>query len=567
MSRPNPRNHASTSSRLRLMLGGAAGTLIRSDRHYRADLTVCPFLTRMQLWLICDSTNEQQMLLLRNPRCRMTWMVFGFCLAVSTGSAAGQEAVRSPTGAGTWFPADPDSLRAMVERYLAPSDGRFVSNKPVALIVPHAGYQYSGAVAGTAYATIRGHSYRRVIVLGISHRTPLRGASVLDVAAYETPLGRVPVDGEVRDALLESDLVTVQPTAHVEEHSVENQLPMLQQVLGDFEVVGVLVGEMTADERAELGSALRNLIDDETLLVASTDFTHHGPAYGYTVFDDEVPERLRSLNDMAAQELIELDTRGWDSFLERTEATICGRNAVGLLLTVFEPDSDVGANRLAVDMSGRMTGDWTNSVTYAALAFWQIGDRLGDGDQKTLLRLARDAATSYFDSTVVLAERHYQMSHRLMAPGAAFVTLEDGPVLRGCVGHITAVEPLYLSVARNAFRSGQDPRFEAEPVTADEVGELAIEVSVLTPLRRLVDPEAIVVGRDGLFVVRGQQHGVLLPNVPIKEGWDRAEFLAAACLKAGLPPDAWEDPETEMYRFEAHVFGEHRGTATTHQRR
>ena len=192
-----------------------------------------------------------------------------------------------------WYPADANRLREAVDRYLS-ADPQVVPGKPVALISPHAGYAYSGPVAGAAYATLRGHAYKRVIVLGFSHRMPLRGASVLRVDAFETPMGRIPVAVEARDVLLDNPIVTEQRAAHREEHSVENQLPMLQRAIGDFEIVEVLIGELTETQRGTLAEAIRRLWDDETLIVASTDFTHYGPNFGYTPFRDNVPERLQS---------------------------------------------------------------------------------------------------------------------------------------------------------------------------------------------------------------------------------------------------------------------------------
>ena len=467
------------------------------------------------------------------------------------------------TGAGAWFPAEPDVLGNVVDGFLTAANS-VIPEPPVALVAPHAGYQFSGAVAGAAYATLLGHSYKRVIVLGLSHGTPLRGATVLGVDFYETPLGRIPVDGPARDRLLASPLVHEVPAAHQDEHSLENQLPMLQRALGDFEIVGLLVGQLTHEERSELADVLREFLDEETLLVASSDFTHHGSIYGYTVFEDSVQQRLKTLNDLAMQDIQRVDPRGWDKFLEDTKATICGRNPVGLLLAVLEPDSDIRAARLAYDTSGRQTGDWSTSVSYAGIVFWKPDPQLTTGEQRTLLRLARNTLITYFDSAAAQDDQEYESTPQLLAPGAAFVSLKSAGELRGCIGHMAAVEPLYMSVARNTFWASQDPRFQLDPVSLADLPDLSIEISILTPLRRLESPETVHVGTDGLLIVRGDNHGVLLPHVPVEEGWDGEQFLAAACLKAGLPLDAWLDPETDVYRFSAHTFGEKEGSDARH---
>jgi AmmeMemoRadiSam system protein A/AmmeMemoRadiSam system protein B len=376
------------------------------------------------------------------------------------------------------------------------------------------------------------------------------------VDAYETPLGRIPVDAAARDALLENSLVSEHPAAHRNEHSVENQLPMLQRALGDFRMVAVLVGELTERERVRLAAAIRELMDEETLLVVSSDFCHYGPRFGYTPFDEQVPQRLRTLNDLAVQEILQVDVPGWDNFLQDTEVTICGRNAVGLLLAVLQPRDDIEGRRVAYDTSGRMTGDWSNSVTYAGIVFWRAGSGPSESERGTLLRLARTTVTSYLDQGTVpsIALDEYDLTPRLMTLGAAFVTLRNGVELRGCIGHIAPVRPLYLSVAENAYRASQDPRFRHDPITSSEVAELSIEISLLTPMRRLTDPKQVRVGVDGLLIVRGQNQGVLLPQVAIEQRWNREQFLDNACLKAGLPVDAWKDSETEIYRFTALVF-------------
>ncbi|UCG88715.1 MAG: AmmeMemoRadiSam system protein B [Gemmatimonadota bacterium] len=466
-------------------------------------------------------------------------------------------AVRRSTGAGTWFPADAAVLSEAVDGYLSAS-APTISGPPIALIVPHAGYVYSGAVAGKTYASLKGHSYERVIVLGVSHQQLVRGASTLEVDAYETPLGRIPVDTAARDALLRDALVSEQQGAHRNEHTIENQLPMLQRALGEFRMVGLLVGELTERERARLAAAIRELMDEETLLVVSTDFCHYGPRFGYMPFDEQVSQNLRALNDLAAQEILEVDVPGWDRFLEDTRATICGRNAVGLLLAILEPHDDIEGRRVAYDTSGRMTGDWSNSVTYAGIVFWRSGGELSQSERQTLLRLARTTVTSFLEEGTVpsVALDEYDLTPRLMAPGAAFVTLRNGVELRGCIGHIAAVRPLYLSVAENAYRASQDPRFRYDPITPDEVAELSIEVSLLTPMRRLRDPNKVRAGVDGLLIVRDQNQGVLLPQVATEQQWNREQFLDNACLKAGLPADAWKDPRTEIYRFTALIFAE-----------
>ncbi len=467
------------------------------------------------------------------------------------------ERVKQCSGAGTWFPADPVELQNMVDRFLM-VEALAIPEAPVAIIVPHAGYPWSGETAGHAFTTLREHTYRRVILIGLSHRVPLKGASVLNVDAWETPLGRIPVDEEARDALLKRGIVSENPAAHSEEHSTGNQLPMLQRALGEFRLVEVLVGEMTDNQRSRLADAIRDLLDDETLLVISTDFTHFGTSFMYQPFDENIPDNLKALNDLAIQQILEVDVPGWDAYLEQTRDTICGRNAVGLLLEILQPWTDARGLRVAYDTSGNRSGDWSTSVTYASVVFWRESAGLTAEEQQTLLTIARDISAAWLRDGVdpKIDENDYQLTPRLKAPGAAFVTLRNESELRGCIGHVVAQVSLYESVARNAVQASRDPRFHADPVTAGEISGITFEVSVLSPMRRLLEPREVEVGRDGLVMIQGQNQGLLLPQVPIEQEWDRNEFLSHTCLKAGLPPEAWKDPLTEIYHFSAQVFGE-----------
>jgi AmmeMemoRadiSam system protein B/AmmeMemoRadiSam system protein A len=471
-----------------------------------------------------------------------------------------KEKVHACAGAGQWFPADADRLKQMVDGFLGEPAAE-IPRRPVALIVPHAGYEYSGALAGKGYATLKGRSYKRVILLGLSHQAAVRGASVLRADAYETPLGRIPVDAEARDALLKCPVVREQTAAHAGEWSVENQLPMLQRALKDFAIVEVIVGVMTPAERTTLAEALRKLADAETLLVVGTDFTHYGPRFGYVPFKDLVAKRLADLNDKAVAKILDLDANGWDRFIAETGDTVCGQAAVGLLLETLKAWGDVKGQRVAFDTSGRITGDWENSVTYASIVLWRTGEAayLQGPEKQTLLRLARDVLKEFLNTgKASLDESKYDLTGVLKRPGAAFVTLKNHGRLRGCIGTFLPRAPLYQTVAEMARAATQDFRFRGNPVTPAELGDIDIEISVLTPLQKVGDPLAeIELGRHGIYIEGEGRSGCFLPQVATETGWSKEEFLSqCAAGKAGLAPDAWKKPGVTVYRFEAHVFGE-----------
>ncbi len=475
-------------------------------------------------------------------------------------ACAKDEAKVRPAGfAGTWYPADPAELTKQIDGLLDKHGPPKTTGKPVALISPHAGYRFSAPVAAAAYAALRGHTYKRVIVLALDHRYAgsYKGVDVPDdLSAYATPLGDVALDREAFAALRTSELYGAHTGVGAREHSLELQLPFLQRALGSFSLVPLLVGRMSDDDCARAAHALLPLIDDETLLVASTDFTHFGPNYGYQPFSEDVPTRLRDLADKAATAIERCDYDGFAAHLDKTSDTICGRGAVRLLLRVLSMRGGARATRAAFDTSGQITGDWTNSVTYQSFVFTPRQGTLAADERDRLLKMARATVKAYLQSQEVPAASAADLPAKLRGDGACFVTLQNHGELRGCIGNMLATGPLYEAVISNAVAACRDRRFVHNPVTAGELDDLDIEISYLTPMQRMKSTGDIIIGQHGLLIARGGRRGVLLPQVAYERGWRREEFLAQTCRKAGLPNDAWKQRDTEIYSFEAEVFGE-----------
>ena len=474
-------------------------------------------------------------------------------------TAGGDESVRAARFAGSWYPGTSDELATTVDRVLVEDPTPVLAGRPLALIAPHAGYRYSAPVAADAYRCLKGHTYKRVIVLAFSHRSASRyqGVDVPgDLTAYATPLGNVPIDRVACDELLKNRLFTSTPGMGDQEHSLELQLPFLQRSVGAFQLIPLYVGRMTTEEYAEAAKAILPLLGDETLLVASTDFTHFGPNYGYAPFKEDVQASLRKMADEVAGAIQRCDFDGFTEHVEGTRDTICGRGPVKLLLRVLAMNGGALGTRAGYDTSGRIAGDWTNSVTYQSFVFTPRPGSLNHAQRETLLKLARETVTAQLHGQPPPSVDADQLDAKLRADGACFVTLENHGRLRGCIGHMKAQGPLYECIVSNAVNACQDGRFVNDPVTAPELSELDIEISYLTPLRQVKDVKEIVVGQHGLWITRGFRRGVLLPQVAYERGWTREEFLAQTCRKAGLPLDAWKDHTSEIYSFEAEVFGE-----------
>ncbi len=235
----------------------------------------------------------------------------------------GDPDVRKAAVAGSFYPSGASALRSMVRRYL---DGARPDwpGVPRALIVPHAGLIYSGWVAACAYALLRGHPFGTVVMVGPSHHHVVFGGfPIVAHGAFETPLGRVPIDAAVADALIKtSESFSHRPESHRHEHCLEVQLPFLQEVLGDFSIVPVLMTSQSFPRCQELAEGLAKVWNEKTLLVASTDLSHYYPK--------DVAARL----DGRAEQYIEnMDAEGLGTALERGETEMCGGGpAVAVLL-------------------------------------------------------------------------------------------------------------------------------------------------------------------------------------------------------------------------------------------
>jgi AmmeMemoRadiSam system protein B/AmmeMemoRadiSam system protein A len=487
-------------------------------------------------------------------------------LGVIMGLFAADSSIRSPAVAGTFYPDHVAVLNAMISEYLEGSPAAS-SERPVrAVIVPHAGYRFSGSVAGSAFAPLRGQTVARVLLIGPSHRAGFAGAAIpaAGTTAFTTPLGDARLDVEVLDRLRRRPGFDGPASAHDHEHCLEVEIPFLQTVASDAALVPILIGGRT--DRSQLEALAEHLaaeIDDATVVVVSTDFSHHGPNYGWAPFPAG-PALGSTLVDLARETVgraADLDRDGFWYQTELSGDTVCGRGAVQLLLELLAARFDGRGDVLEVTTSGHATGDFTNSVSYAAAAFrgdW--GRRGADGmtgpreaellsptEQRAVADLARAVLATRLGHGPEVARwfaEHGDL-RALHRPAGAFVTLNhrepDDPrmKLRACMGVMDATRPLLRSVVEAAVSAAQDPRFS--PVRLEELDDLSVEVSVLSPIRRVPDEGAIRVGQHGVAMEKGGRRAVFLPHVAIEQGWDRDMMLSALSRKAGLGPDAWRE--------------------------
>ncbi len=467
--------------------------------------------------------------------------------------------------AGTWYDADPKRLASELDGYLTQVKQEKLDNV-MALLLPHAGYRFSGQVAAYGLGQIEDISFKRVIVLGPSHQLAMPGiVSIPEITHLATPFGEVELDFEFISRLKKHPEFQSIMQAHEREHSVQIEVPMLQHFLGAFKLVPVVVGQLSVSSAREIAEILLRYIDSETLVVVSSDFTHYGASFGYMPFENDIERNLRELDMGAFDKIRQKDPAGFLSYCESTGATICGRCPLLILLAMLPEDA--GVHLLNYNTSGGLTGDWSHCVSYISAAFtgvWptkesaveQGGSQLSDADTNNLLRLARQSIEFYmkYGKKPVPADIGVEITAGMKNVMGAFVTLHENGRLRGCIGEIFPERELYQAVIDRAVDSAvNDHRFNA--VKADEVSKLHIEISALSPPAAVASWKDIVVGKHGVTLSKHGRGAVFLPQVAPEQGWGIEETLTQLSVKAGLPPDAWRS-NCQFQVFEAIVFSE-----------
>lgn len=458
---------------------------------------------------------------------------------------------RKPVFAGSFYPADKQKLERKIEDYLKSADSQCkkVSGHIFGIIAPHAGYDYSGQVAAYAYSQIRGKDYKTVIIIGSSHQVPFKGISIYPSGFWETPLGSVQIDNKIALSLMDNcDAIKAYPAAFAREHSVEVQIPFLQKTLKSFNIVPLVTGSMGKEDYKKLSGALLKLLEQnpkDILIVASSDMSHYHP-YN-TAYKMDIPA-LKDIENLNIEKLSEN--------LQNGNCELCGASGVITLMMMASRRLNAHAKTLYYANSGDATGDKARVVGYGASAFMYAdanNPSLSKKEQDLLLMIARKTLDEYITKGSI--PKFNIKEGRLLEKRGAFVTLKKNNELRGCIGYIVPVEPLYKAVIDMTVSSStKDPRFI--PVSGSELKDIKIEISALTPLVLISNPNQIEVGKHGLYITKGNHSGLLLPQVATEYKWNRDEFLNQTCLKANLPKNAWKEKGTKIYTFTAQVFSE-----------
>jgi len=490
-----------------------------------------------------------------------------FAVVLFTILFAGYALAKYADLAGLWYTSSPKALKAEIEEYLKDAVIGDIKGDVIGVIAPHAGTRASGSVAAYAFNAAAIKMPDTAVIVGFSHRRALSGVAVFTDKSFVTPLGEARTDLALSRKFIEYDDRIVEfPRAFDKENSIEMEIPFVQVALPEAKIVLILIGDQKYANVKLVSEALYNVLKVEKgyTIIASTDMCHYLPYEAANKRDRATIKAVKSFDP----EIFYAES------MRNQHELMCGYGAVSAVMSACKK---LGADEVSIlkyANSGDTIGGKDGVVGYLSAAFIKKQERGGnkpavkdkvsakkgeDGmfnreQREKLLKLARNTIT------------HYLKTGERLEPGVddgllkqdmgAFVTLHKNGQLRGCIGHMVASGPLYLTVRDMAIAAAtEDPRFPK--VTLGEMEDIDIEISALSPMEKIEDYQTIEMGKHGVMVRSGWQGGVYLPQVATETGWDREEFMNSLCAqKAGIPADSWKKGECDIYVFTAEVFGE-----------
>ena len=473
------------------------------------------------------------------------------------------ESIRPMAASGLFYPDDKDSLVNMLSGYYQPFESSTIRDDVAAVIVPHAGYVFSGVVAASAFAQVHpDKKYDHIFLIGPSHHVYMDGASVNDQYEYcETPLGKMKVDTALcRQLIKDHPCFSCNPEAHSDEHCLEVQLPFLQYRLQMMApVVPIVIGTQSVSVIRQVAESLKPYFNDNNLFVISSDFSHY-PSYQDAQEIDECT--CEALISGSPEKFLEAIHCNMAKHIPNLSTSACGQSAILTLLYMISKRTDIRINHMMYRNSGDSDyGDYLRVVGYHAFTFTRVHGIYADTtfaltchEKETLLRIARKAIKNRLSHSSLPVCNETGLTSTLRMPCGAFVTLNDGGRLRGCIGRFGDNKPLYQVVEEMAQAAAfDDPRFY--PLQSTELRSIHIEISVLSPLRKIGSPDEFVLGKQGIYISKDGRSGTFLPQVAEETNWNKEEFLGhCAHDKAGLSWNEWK--EADLYTYEAFVFKE-----------
>jgi AmmeMemoRadiSam system protein B/AmmeMemoRadiSam system protein A len=480
-------------------------------------------------------------------------------LPAALSAQEGKKVNRPPVWAGSFYAGNRQALESQLENLFTRARPAEMEGTVRFIIVPHAGYVYSGVVAASAYRSIpEDAEYDNIFILASAHREYFRGISIYSAGNYLTPLGEVPVNLDIaRELIQENASIAFHPSAHAQEHSIEVQLPLIQHRFKECPpIVPILIGSSSVATSRDLALALEPYFVPGNLFVVSSDFSHY-PAYQDAVRTDRTTADAIRQND--PEVFYRVLQRNASSGVDGLETSCCGWSSILAALYLSQREEDMEITQILYRNSGDVSAENRDRVVgYWAIAAHQPERNaafvLDEADKAKLLDITRQTLESYLGSGNIPEIPQAKLSPRLLTPAGAFVSLYKHGVLRGCIGNFLPADPLYKVVQDMAVASAtRDTRFY--PVDPSELENISVEISVLTPLQKIGSIDEFQLGRHGIYMRKEGKSGTYLPQVAGQTGWSRDEFLGhCARDKAHIGWDGWKD--AELFIYEAIVFGE-----------
>ena len=491
---------------------------------------------------------------------RIIWLSLVLTGVLAPRPASSQEQVhRKPAVAGSFYPADPGALESELTRLFEQAGQTDLNGDIRFLIVPHAGYTYSGPVAAQGYRCIpRDARYRNIFILASSHREQFEGVSVYAAGNYITPLGEAEVNVDLANELIARNRgIRYLPEAHDREHSIEVQIPFLQHHFEELPpLVPIVMGNASVSSARDLAAALHPWFTPENLFIISSDFSHY-PSYQDAVRIDRITADAIATGDpQLFYNTLRKNSR------EAVPNLVTPACAWSSILTVLYMSSSSGLEITPVLY--RNSGDSPGGEMDRVVGYWAIAGHspdaaavpfsLGTEEKEALLALSRETLEAFVRDGTAPPVSASDLPPALRQPAGAFVSLYAGGRLRGCIGEFGTALPLYEVVRKmTVAAASKDPRFV--PVESPELPYLSIEVSVLSTLKRIRSIDEFQLGRHGIYMTRDGSSGTYLPQVARSTGWSKEEFLGHCSRdKAGWDWEGWKS--ADLYTYEAIVFGE-----------
>ena len=434
--------------------------------------------------------------------------------------------IRQAVAAGTFYPASAGELRKAIQPLV---DAGGVKEEVYGMICPHAGYIYSGGVAGAVLS--RAALSDTVIILGPNHTGLGEPFSVWAEGSWQTPLGDVEVDEEMAGAMLAASAhLKADTLAHLREHAIEVQLPFLQYLKPGIKIVPVTLSHAGTETYSQIGQALAGVIQasgNNYVILASSDMTH---------YESHVSAQRK--DKMAIEAILKLDEYELASRIARNGISMCGYAPVAVLIAAARAMGATAGELVRYQTSAEASGDFSAVVGYAGIII-----KHNPPAHSPLVELARRAVETYVGGGGVI-QPPQELSVGMDEQAGVFVSLHKGGELRGCIGTFS---PSRRNVAEeiiaNAISAAMnDPRFD--PVKPEELGELEISVDVLTRPEAVADASRLDPKKYGCIVERGWKRGLLLPDL---EGVETPEQqIEICCRKADITPGE----KVNLYRFE-----------------